>query len=76
MLVTSRKDVTEGNRRLTDRDRASRVGASRVGMVVVRDGVFGCYGKMRVKPPFLEPRMPGHFKRYSGCRDLVRRMPL
>ena len=28
-----------------------------------------------MKGGFLVRRMPGHFKRYSGCRGLVRRMP-
>ena len=37
---------------------------------------FCNYVYMRVKPPFLVRRMPVLFKRYSGCRSLVRRMPL
>ena len=31
---------------------------------------------VRAKPPVLVRRMPGHFRRYSGCRGLVRRIPL
>ena len=35
------------------------------------------YGTRRVNPPsFLVHQMPGLLKRYSGCRGLVRHMPL
>ena len=37
--------------------------------------VFPDHKLKKVKPPFLLCRIPGHFKRYSGCRGLVRRMP-
>ena len=47
-------------------------------MYMVHDTLQVCrksFLSMRVTPPPLFGT-PGHFKRYSGCRGLVRRMPL
>ena len=61
-LVVSSDSDSDTNYSLLNESRLSAVVTGRVGY----EG----------EPPFLVRRMQGHFKRYSGCRWLVRWIPL